>query len=124
MREGNFGDFVRSIEDGIHDFTQRGKCSRCGECCTSLLPVTKAELKDIARHVKKRRIRPTVHHGVAFDFSCPFRDDDNKECMIYGHRPFICRDFICNKAQREINARKSALEYNRHYKVVNLRNFF
>ena len=35
-----------------------GKCSKCGECCTNLLPVTQKELETIQEYVIANEIRP------------------------------------------------------------------
>ena len=40
------------------DFTCKGKCSKCGACCSNLLPLTKAEIRHLREIVKKRKLKP------------------------------------------------------------------
>lgn len=84
---------------------QDGKCSNCGECCADLLPLTRGELEKIRRYVKKHNVKehrqaPFWDRG-ATDLTCPFRNQQTKQCDIYPARPLICRHFICSKSLME-----------------------
>ena len=73
-----------------------GKCSRCGECCTSFLPITQKELDTIQEYVIKNKIRPQAHMLVMQNrLTCPYHD--GKKCLIYEVRPLICKEFYCYK---------------------------
>lgn len=86
----------------IKDFTNNGKCSNCGECCGDILHLSKEEIIRIDRYLKKNKIEPTPRCIlVAYDNTCPFRDNKNKKCKIYEVRPEICRVFQCNKTAIE-----------------------
>ena len=41
------------------------------------------------------------------DFTCPFRNNADRKCMIYSVRPAICRDFRCDKPRKQIEADKA-----------------
>ena len=49
---------LKRILNSCTDFTINGKCSNCGECCGSILPVTKKEIKRIKAYVRKHNIKP------------------------------------------------------------------
>lgn len=94
----------RDMEDNIYDFTENGKCSGCGNCCTNLLPMSKNEVETIRRYIKKHGIKECRHQfpvaTPTFDMTCPFRDNNNGICTIYKVRPEICKQFICNNEKR------------------------
>ncbi len=78
-----------------------GKCSNCGQCCSDMLPLTEGELRRIKRyaeehHLKEHRQAPFWDPN-ATDMTCPFRNQQTKQCDIYPVRPQICRSFICSK---------------------------
>lgn len=90
----------------IDNFTKDGKCSGCGNCCSGILPLSKAEIKRIHEYMKTHEIKEH-HSGVAMmtgkvDGTCPFRDEVNRKCDIYEIRPEICRCFVCNKAEKDV----------------------
>lgn len=35
----------QDMKHGVYNFTENGRCTCCGNCCTALLPMTKVELK-------------------------------------------------------------------------------
>ena len=73
-----------------------GKCSKCGECCTNLLPVTQKELETIQEYVIANEIRPQKQMIVMQNrLTCPYYD--GKKCLIYEVRPLICKEFYCYK---------------------------
>jgi len=85
------------------DFTCNGECSRCGECCTPLLPITLDEYYIIKDYIKKNKIEPTnMVRPEGIYIKCPFYDFDNKICKIYEVRPEVCRAFSCANKYRLI----------------------
>lgn len=93
----------RDMEDNIYNYTKDGKCSGCGNCCTNLLPMSPKEIDRIHRYIEKHGIKECKHlFPVAtptYDMTCPFRNNDKGNCMIYEVRPEICRQFICDNEQ-------------------------
>lgn len=83
----------------VIDMTVDGKCSNCGACCTSFLPLTKHEYRRIVAYLKDNPDITEERHleNGSLHVLCPFRDEVNKRCKIYEVRPFVCRNFICNK---------------------------
>ena len=121
----SFEEFLRDMKHGVYNFTDNGKCTCCGNCCTALLPVTKEELKIIKRYIKRKHIKPVVHSGkVDIDLTCPFRNDVEKKCNVYEVRPAICRDFKCDKPQKMINGTKEKYNYDNRFHTVNIREVF
>lgn len=87
-------------DDCISDNTCEGKCSHCGECCGIFIPFTDNELDLINKYVHKHNIQPQNRINAMtgdFDARCCFYDKNNKMCTIYPVRPYVCRDFICNR---------------------------
>lgn len=93
------------------DMTCNGKCSKCGECCSNLLPLTKQEIKHLKEIVKKRHLKPHYHilMNVQYDMTCPFLTDDHK-CSIYDDRPYICKLFKCDKKYMTLEESKPLLK--------------
>lgn len=121
----SFEEVLRDMKHGVYNFTDNGKCTCCGNCCTALLPVTKEELKTIKRYIKRKHIKPVVHHEkVDIDMTCPFRNDAEKKCNVYEVRPAICRDFKCDKPQKMINGTKEKYNYDNRFHTVNMRSVF
>ena len=85
-----------------------GNCSRCGECCASLLPITRAEEKRIREYIKDNNIEPEKFkvNNNSINLQCCFFDRTKKVCKIYKVRPSICRSFKCNKSIDLINKNK------------------
>lgn len=61
-------------------------CNNCGECC-GIVPISKKEYKDILNYCIENNVKP-IKKGM---FDCPFRDNENKICMIYETRPILCK---------------------------------
>ena len=82
----------------VTDFTNNGKCSMCGGCCSCMLPLTKEEQKRIKQLIKVKNLKPRSLPVVAvdIDLTCPLLTEDHK-CSIYDERPYICRIFKCDK---------------------------
>lgn len=101
------------------DMTCNHKCSGCGSCCTSQLPWTKKELSIVKKYILENKIEPSYlstfdkHNLYGF---CPLLDPVTKKCKVYEVRPFVCRDFKCDKSKdairrnREMYARRA--DYN------------
>ena len=80
----------------ITDNSNCGKCSKCGECCTNLLPISQNELNKIQEYVIKNKIKPQAHLLVMQNrWTCPYYDGN--KCLIYEVRPLICKEFYCYK---------------------------
>ena len=80
----------------IPNYSICGKCSRCGECCSNILPVSQSEIDVIQKYVIGHKIRPQKQMLVMQNrLSCPYYD--GKKCLIYEVRPLICREFYCYK---------------------------
>lgn len=117
---------IKDMESGVHDFTVDGKCSNCGSCCSNLLPMSAKEIKVIKRYIKKKGIKEQVRRWPAAatpaDFTCPFRSDAERKCLIYEVRPAICRDFQCDKPRKQIHADRDM--YHGRYTVCDMRKEF
>lgn len=123
---GTLEEVCRNMNNGLYDFTRNGKCTGCGACCSSLLPISGKEIKEIRRYIKKNHIKEQKHNypsTVTFDLTCPFLDDSkNKDkCTIYQVRPEICRSFICNDPH---GAQKSKKLLHKKYEPIDMREMF
>ena len=94
------------------NYCTNGNCSNCGQCCTEFLPLTTDEVRLIKTYVKEKHIKPKfqIFSSTGFNTKCPFRDEENKKCLIYTVRPKICRLFKCNQTEKVIETHKR----NRH----------
>lgn len=124
---GYMADILRDMKAGVWDYTEDGKCSQCGSCCSDFLPVGKHELKRIRDYVKKHEIKQRRHcapfaQKIEIDMVCPFRNSDDKRCEIYPVRPAICRDFRCDKPKKGIWADRA--KYESRFSVVSMRETF
>ena len=116
-------EVLNDMKHGVYNFTKDGKCTKCGNCCTALLPMTKEEFKTIQRYVKRKHIQ-IVRHTGGIDLTCPFRNDELGICMVYEFRPQICRDFVCDKPQKKIDETKERYSYDNRFRIYNLREIF
>lgn len=123
------GTLKKMLEDmrrGVTDFTKDGECSSCGQCCSNFLPVSSKEVKEIKRYVKKHKITEQKHNFPAtneiVDFTCPFRSEKERKCLIYEVRPLICMDFRCDKMKKEIQRNKDLMH--KRYFVYDMRDTF
>lgn len=110
----SFESYMES-EHTVTDYTNNGKCSNCGNCCSDLIPLSNADINRIKKYIKKHNIKPVIKCIPlmnTFDVTCPFRDDVNKKCTIYEVRPQICREFTCHRYKENL------------YKMVRTRNRF
>lgn len=126
MEKASLQKVYEDMKHGVYNFTKDGKCTKCGNCCTALLPMTKEELKTIQRYVKRKHIKIVEHKDkdVQFDITCPFRNDELRICTVYEVRPQICRDFKCDKPQKKIDETKERYTYDNRFRVYNLREVF
>lgn len=124
---GFLEEISQEMKSGVYDFTKDGQCSNCGSCCSNFLPISGKEIKAIRRYIEKRKIKERRHvfpfsDFPDMDFTCPFRDNAERKCVIYSVRPAICRDFRCDKPAKNIQADKSM--YHGKYSIVDMRKEF
>lgn len=90
---------------GVTDLTINGKCTKCGECCGYILPVTQNEINTIAEYVISHNIKPQKQMLVMESrLACPYFN--GKKCVIYEARPYICKAFYCNRMPNNEEAKK------------------
>ena len=91
------------IEKSVHyeDNTKHGHCSKCGGCCSALLPLCNEDISTIydylSIHNIKTECQPVDTTGLGINMTCPFLSK-KKSCLIYEARPLICRVFKCNRS--------------------------
>lgn len=112
MKGGFLNEVMEDMKSGVFDYTKNGECSNCGECCSDFLPISQEEIKRIKAYIKKHGITEQKHflplaNYPQADFTCPFRNNDERKCVIYSVRPAICRDFRCDKPRKQIEADKA-----------------
>ena len=101
---------MRSIQDN----TRKGKCVKCGECCSNLLPLSLAEIERLRAYIAEHQISMQQGHEP----DCPFLNAE-KRCMVYEVRPLICRIYKCNI--RGISYRDFLLMLKEDRRTVNVR---
>ena len=83
-------------------FECNGQCSRCGECCTPMLPLTLDEIKTIKEYIKEHNIKmENPVRGNNVYVRCPFYNIDEKKCNIYEVRPEVCKAYRCSYNKRK-----------------------
>lgn len=88
---------VLNEKDNLNIYACNGACSKCGNCCTNFLPVTKKEVSKIKQYVNDNNIKAENRKiGNNIIMQCPFLNQKTKKCSIYEVRPFVCRDFLCS----------------------------
>ena len=96
MKIGSLKEF-KELE--TMDFTVNGKCSNCGECCSTLLPVSDDEIKQIRQYIRKHHVK--LKHNVkapmaarTIDLTCPFLDvsKEHKGGRGIGYDCYIDKD--------------------------------
>ena len=124
----DFSTFLEECtEDRIYNFCKDGNCSHCGNCCSTLLPMNRKEIKEIHRYIKNHNIQESKRMipfvSIDYDLTCPFLDMNKscKKCTIYPVRPQICKSFICNDEYKAKKIRKCLLSTR---KIINLRDEF
>lgn len=126
MSIGTLDQALADMKNGIYDYTQDGKCSSCGSCCSNMLPISAKEFVRIRDYVQRKHVQECVNRPPTVepvqDWTCPFRDNMRRICTIYEVRPGICRDFRCDKPGKQIEADKRM--YHARHAVVNMRETF
>lgn len=105
----------------LHDFTCKGKCSCCGQCCSDLLSLSKEEINRIDDYLLSHKVEAIPKRGD-IDLICPFRNDTLKVCMIYEARPDICRVFKCDRSPKDALAIREFTNFNK--KTISMRDIF
>jgi Fe-S-cluster containining protein len=78
------------------------------------------EVQKIKAYMRKHTIKEQRHNYLTgIDLTCPFRDEANRKCLIYSVRPWICRQFMCNHTQKDIERAK--IEAHTKYRPVLMR---
>lgn len=116
---------AKGMEDNLYNYTIGGECSKCGNCCSDILPLSDAEISRIRKYIRRNGIGESKHliplAKPVLDMTCPFRDNGKKICTIYEVRPEICCQFICDNEQRAKENRE-LLKDGRH--VMSMREVF
>ena len=107
---------VGTLTPEHHNYTENGKCSNCGACCSNTLPLDKKEIKQIKKYIEKNNIKPINHVPAMMskeylDGICPFRDNINETCTIYPVRPVICRTYKCDLPVSDIQKNTEKLRH-------------
>lgn len=127
MVVNKLSEVIKNTQNGLYDHTENGKCIGCGACCSTLLPVSQKEIKEIKRYIKKNHIQEQRHNypvkNLRFELTCPFLNDSkrNNKCEIYPVRPEICRSFICNDIY---GMKRSKKLFHKKYSPVDMRETF
>ena len=86
----------------ITNYCNGKKCSCCGECCTTFLPITYKEVKRIKKALKDYAITYDVNDYITptdLYLLCPFLDMKTKLCKLHSIssslKPDVCRNFKC-----------------------------
>ena len=97
----------------IQDNTRKGKCIKCGECCSNLLPLSHSEIERIRAYILEHQISMQGHVP-----DCPFLSPERR-CTVYEVRPLICRIYKCNI--RGLSYRDFQLMLKEDRRTVNVR---
>ena len=108
MEKASLQKVWEDMKHGVYNFTKDGKCTKCGNCCTALLPITKQELKELQRYVKKHHIQIVRHEG-GIDITCPFRNDELGICMVYEKSHKSAETFAVINRRRKLMIPKKSL---------------
>ena len=121
---GSMGKLIDDLSQPVTDFTENGQCTKCGQCCGDILPVSRHEIDKIRKYIKENGITENINRPPTcmptIDMTCPFRNEKERKCDIYPVRPLICKDFMCNKPPTEADK----LLFSSSRKVISMRNTF
>ena len=95
-----WGKSRENISGEVKNNMCNGACSRCGECCGLFIPFNDNDIKRIKKYVSLHKIQPVNRIDImtgTFKAHCCFYDEISKKCTIYPVRPFVCRDFRCDR---------------------------
>lgn len=108
----------------IKNYTNNGKCSNCGECCSDILPISKKDIERIREYLKNHKVERHNNPNcfTQYDFTCPFRNNLQHKCDIYEVRPEICRVFKCDIPPEKAALNRDLIE-NKH-KARSMTNLF
>lgn len=95
---------IDKITSTIRDNSNDGVCSRCGQCCSNLLPMNLKDVERIQNYLKTHKIKPAPEERPEHRYyrmnvdPCPFCDLSTgiATCMIFEVAPNICKKFICH----------------------------
>lgn len=45
---------AKGMEDNLYNYTVDGKCSKCGNCCSDILPLSDDEIRRIHKYVRQK----------------------------------------------------------------------
>lgn len=87
------------------DLSDHGRCTRCGGCCSSILPLADQEVQVLRYHAEKTGFVPSLPEGDdVINMHCPFLKkpdgDGTCTCMAYDVRPAVCRTFSCHNTTK------------------------
>lgn len=77
------------MNNNLLNIPQHKNCTNCGKCC-GIIPASLSELEKIEKYIAENNVKPIERSNKTI---CPFRDDENKKCLIYSVRPVVCRLF-------------------------------
>lgn len=107
-------NLIKYIQEGYVgvDNTCNGKCSKCGECCGTVLPIDQEDANRIQEYVFKNKILINRYLLVMTrKLQCPYYNGNKeKGCSIYEARPKICRYYKCNRRFIDIKEAESMLD--------------
>lgn len=102
------------IQEGYigKDLTCNGKCTKCGECCGSILPIDQEDANKIQDYVVEHQIFLQRQMLVMCQkLQCPYyTGKKDKGCAIYEARPKICKYYQCNKKTMPIEELRTMIE--------------
>ncbi|MGE5438109.1 MAG: YkgJ family cysteine cluster protein [Syntrophothermus sp.] len=104
MIKQTFVDFINSVQNFNSVDMHNPKCINCNNCCSMIVNISKYEIENIVRFLRKNReiVKQINNNGKSIigfdgviDASCPFSID--KKCIINSVKPEICEKYHCNK---------------------------
>jgi len=95
------------------------ECSKCGECCSEMLPLTDGEVAAIEEYIHAHEVEPRRQSAY-----CPFLDLGSRLCRIYEIRPAICRICDCRQFLKGTLFTQENKEKLRYAKTVNMTDRF
>lgn len=96
------------------DNTCNGKCTKCGECCSIVLPLDQDDANKMQDYIIKNKIFPQKFLRLMTNkWQCPYyTGNKEKGCSIYEARPKICKYYKCDKKAinyKELSEMKDAI---------------
>lgn len=95
------------------------KCSGCGSCCGEYLPLRKKDefrINDFL--IANPDFKPSfsIHNDTKNLYViCPFLDEKTNKCRIYDIRPYVCRDFKCDRNKELLKKKRYEYAKNADY---------